>query len=309
MQKVESLFQENAQDVINTHTAERQKKDKRLIRDVRHLVASTKTGKALLEWGDENNIMIVVDRQTEAGGYYVTGHKTVALNGTSGKNYLAGTLAHELRHAWQDAQGLIPCISDVGTGQQSVEDYITRVKFIEADAFAIGDAVRREVEKKRRKEIREQFLLESGSRWKEVTNDNEERDWEKPENLAELFTAFFRNLRKRDFYEARCLARYAQHAGLEKIVVPCGSGEYLDVSLPSQEIRGVDVNDAGDVRKLGALFDGQNYMDHLETDFHLKPKYRKLFLEGAADFFAPVAGTPSLESNKMLFRYVQKMRP
>src|SRR5690606_16166180 len=196
---------ENVDNVLAAQEPARRKKDKARIRDIRRLMAKSPLGKELLKWADANNIRIEMDHQTQAGGYYYQGYKIVALSARSSNEDLTGTLAHEIRHAWQDSHGMIPSLSDNLAQLQTPEDYITQIKFIEADAFAVGETVRRSVSAKRRQEMKEEWALQFSEMIDQMTFSAAVKDEETPELLAQSFTQIFNDPWCRKCYEDRCL--------------------------------------------------------------------------------------------------------
>jgi len=305
---VQEFFQQNVDDLLQAQDHKRIKSDAKRIKRIRSLVAQTKIGKALLEWADENDIQMLMDHQTDAGGYYVTGFNCVALNATLGDVYLAGTLAHELRHAWQDNQDMIPCLQGADAPDdmppQEVGDYMTQIKFLEADAFAVGETVRKILhfnQDETRKE--DAYLAIKG----EIYERRVMPDFEAPDAMAKEFTAFFTSGFKVPLYENRSLACFAKVSGVPDIEIPCSKTEYIPPKLKSPHaVHGIDVNDKKQVYALGNLLGAGNYMHHLPSGFYKLDVYRHLHLGGEQTHDA--SAKPFLRSDKVLFRYLQNMR-
>jgi len=271
-------FHENVDDVLAAQEPARRKKDKARILEIRRLMAKSSLGKELLKWADENDIRIEMDHQTQAGGYYYPGYKIVALNATSDNLTLVGTLAHEIRHAWQDSHGMIPSLTKDWDSLQSVGDYITQIKFIEADAFAVGETVRRTVAAKRDQERREEWEMQFSEKGIDPLSFSASiQDKETPELLAKWFTQFFNDPWRRDFYEDRCLKTYAKHIGIADIKIPCGSGEYFDENTKTAiDQKGLNLRDPQKIHLLGDMLGKGNYMDHLPTELNHISTYRSL---------------------------------
>jgi len=271
-------FHENVDDVLAAQDPARRKKDKARIRDIRRLMAKSPLGKELLKWADANNIRIEMDHQTQAGGYYYQGYKIVALSARNSNEQLVGTLAHEIRHAWQDSHGMIPSLTQDWNKLQSAGDYITQIKFIEADAFAVGETVRQTVAAKRRREMKEEWVLQFPEKDIDPLIFNAAvKDEETPEILAQRFTQFFNDPWRRNFYEDRCLKVYAKNIGVPDIKIPCGSGEYYnEKTKPAIHQNGMDLQDPQQIRLLGELPGKGNYMDHLPAEMSALPLYRSL---------------------------------
>ena len=93
-------------------------------------------GQDLLDMAEENDISILFDYQDDLDseykecGYYLQREGAVVLNGHFSDDRLIATLAHELRHAWQDISGLME--------EQSVNPfrYLTLRRVEEADAYS-----------------------------------------------------------------------------------------------------------------------------------------------------------------------------
>lgn len=270
-------FHENVDNVLAAQEPARRKKDKARIRDIRRLMAKSPLGKELLKWADANNIRIEMDHQTQAGGYYYQGYKIVALSARNSNEDLTGTLAHEIRHAWQDSHGMIPSLSDNLAQLQTPEDYITQIKFIEADAFAIGETVRRSVSAKRRQEMKEEWALQFSDMIDQMTFSAAVKDEETPELLAQRFTQFFNDSWRRDFYEDRCLKVYAKNIGVPDIKIPCGAGEYYNEKTKTAIHQdGLDLHNPQQIHLLGELPGKRNYMNHLPAEMSILPLYRSL---------------------------------
>ncbi|TNE25188.1 MAG: hypothetical protein EP349_10795 [Alphaproteobacteria bacterium] len=271
-------FHENVDDVLAAQDPARRKKDKARLREIRRLMAKSPLGKELLKWADANNIRIEMDHQTKAGGYYYQGYKIVALNAASDNLTLVGTLAHEIRHAWQDSHGMIPSLSGNLAQMQTPEDYITQIKFIEADAFAVGESVKRTVSAKRGQEMREEWALQFPEKDIDpLIFAMPLKDEETPELLAQRFTQFFHDAWRRNFYEDRCLKVYAKNIGVPDIKIPCGTGEYFnDKTKIAIHQDGLDLDDLQKIHLLGDMLGKGNYMDHLPEGISKMPVYRSL---------------------------------
>lgn len=104
------------------------------------------TGAWLLDEAQKAGIRIVYDNKTEYAGYYESETKLVAVEAPLtergnlrrgvDRGYLLLTLAHELRHAWQDAQG--PFLDEQ---HWRPRDAVLINRLIEADAEAISAQV------------------------------------------------------------------------------------------------------------------------------------------------------------------------
>lgn len=114
-------------------TPARRAQDEQLLRRVFNLAAKVPEVKTALDWAHAHGVEIVVDRTSRGiGGYYLndTGIVGLAVSIFSSDQRLAGVVAHEIRHAWQDYHGLIV------TADYRLDHYIIKNALIEADATA-----------------------------------------------------------------------------------------------------------------------------------------------------------------------------
>lgn len=85
------------------------------------------------DWAEKSGMKFFIDHSLQnAGAYYTMGTGVVGL----GEGYIYNPaialplLVHEIRHGWQDKQGMIP------TAARSFAEYMTQIALIEADASA-----------------------------------------------------------------------------------------------------------------------------------------------------------------------------
>lgn len=94
---------------------------------------------AALDWARANNIEFIVDKTTTAGGYYWPGTGVVALSSRKldPEKFFEGVdaLVHEIRHAWQDHQGLFEAQERASV---TLAQSIIIEGLLEADAYAHG---------------------------------------------------------------------------------------------------------------------------------------------------------------------------
>ncbi len=131
MDPISQKIRENIDSMVGDDPYPMQKKLQRRLRTIKKTLAKSKTGAALLKWGEDNNICIAFDTQLqpEINGIYF--QDTIVLSPQISNDSAISILAHELRHAWQDKQGLLPnhCLIDI-------DDYRASVFMTEGDAFA-----------------------------------------------------------------------------------------------------------------------------------------------------------------------------
>lgn len=90
------------------------------------------SGVPLLEMAEKHGVTVRFEPLSGLHGYYSPRRRMIGLDATSRLSLesLTLTLAHELRHAWQHAEGLLP------TAALAAADYIAAIRYIEADAKA-----------------------------------------------------------------------------------------------------------------------------------------------------------------------------
>lgn len=108
--------------------AEDQKRLKRLF-----AAASAPVTREAFDWALQNGMKFFIDHSLQnAGAYYTMGTGVVGV----GARYVNSPviaqplLVHEIRHGWQDKQGMIPTVA------RSFAEYMTQIALIEADASA-----------------------------------------------------------------------------------------------------------------------------------------------------------------------------
>jgi hypothetical protein len=124
---------------------ERQRLDKGYLSVVFSAAADSPLLADALEWGDKHGIRYFVDHQTQKLGYYTpdSGVVAVARQGNAGSlRESIDTLAHELRHAWQDYHGLL------ASSHKPFLEHVLNISLTEADATAFGKVARRQYEER-----------------------------------------------------------------------------------------------------------------------------------------------------------------
>jgi hypothetical protein len=84
-------------------------------------------------WAEENGMRFFIDHSLQkAGAYYTMGTGVVGISARYASLPLTAIpmLVHEIRHGWQDKQGMIPTVA------RSFAEYMTQIALIEADASA-----------------------------------------------------------------------------------------------------------------------------------------------------------------------------
>lgn len=120
-------------------------RDEALLCDLCALAQNSPTAMRALHWALINDIHVsLAPRESNALGTYSTSDNYVRLNlgrGPLDADVLLvalGTLVHEIRHAWQDAHGLLPHISSSQMRYGRLDYALAQNALIEADAHTYG---------------------------------------------------------------------------------------------------------------------------------------------------------------------------
>ncbi len=103
------------------------------------ILSRSETGKALLDAAMARGITIHADNTIKPLGYYSPSEGIIVVNPDRTDGEIVATLAHELRHAWQDERGFFP------TPKMSPRDVILMLFAMEADAETSGVIVSHEL--------------------------------------------------------------------------------------------------------------------------------------------------------------------
>lgn len=243
------------------------------------LADESPTLKEALSWAKMHDVAFYIDHMAKGvAGHYSPGTGVVGLSLSAlERNPLGvlGTLAHEIRHAWQDYHGLRKALDS-----RDLATAIITQAMVEADAAAFGERVR------------EEYLIaqvrKAGS-----TSPAIEAFLKRPvgEDLAEKFLKWFTNGVRPASYANRTAIRYAKKVldemsgtvpGLPE-AKPRGYEFSSVMKLPTR----LDIRHVQDVMPLGASFTGgYNYFSSLDPDALVKivirPSLANTFW-GAAD--------------------------
>ncbi len=320
---IQKQYHQNADDIIRNHSKERKLLDKSRLAELRSSMKKSILGEKLLKWADNNDIKIVIDRKTEAGGYYQNGLKLIGI----GTMPSAETLAHEITHAIQDEYGLLSSIDGTSVDElkkHTVQNYMVQTHFTEAAAFAVGKFVDKEVQQNIRilkkdadkltnelKKGNKGFLISAIKFYFKHTVLNSRKhisSKEIKEDLKDRFINHFRNSYITRFYEDRHLKIFAKNIGIKDIKIPCGTFEYdmEDLKLPYK--RGVNLNNKKSVLQIGNILDEFNFLDDLPENFNKSAKFRK-FKTNLSLLNSNEPWTTENEiKNKLLFRQIKHLQ-
>jgi len=115
----------------NARTRDRSK-DVQKIEQWKQILSKSPTGKFLLEFAEKAGVQIAAENKMEHLGYYSPQANAVVLNLSRPEGEIIGTLAHELRHAWQYEN------SFWSSKEMSPRDNVLMLHAQEADAEAVG---------------------------------------------------------------------------------------------------------------------------------------------------------------------------
>lgn len=259
------------------HTKERKARDAARVAFAHSLAAKSPVLKQALDWADAHDVTIIIDEKvTNAYGYYTPGNGVVALQarlfegmGTvQGEAMIAGVLAHELRHAWQEFSGI-----STDHGKRSSADYTIMIALIEADAMAhekLADA---------------QYRLNSERQYGLAdTKDFERRrqELEKPEFLQETFRSWYPA--RGGIYGENSMRFLGSIRGIPGVTRKQYNAEFIAFGNGAER-KGIDFTRPEQLRKLGQSFTGVNYFDGMKRDefdrFFLSPGLSRQFFNTA----------------------------
>ena len=224
-------------------------------------------------WAQQHGVRFFVDHQADtANGYYTLGTGVVAVTPNAKGDQLIDTLAHELRHAWQDYHGLAAWPDDT-PDEGTFADMAIKQALIEADATAFGVLARLQAEisgiEKRQNSCE---LLWS---WEQRILAQKPKAMAETPILAREFKSWFTRERKwhpkryGDYFSKL----FGRKWGLYDGELPPRNFEFQPVE-PKTE--GIDIRDMQDVLRLGVTFFGaKNYLAALQPDFLPKKVLRQ----------------------------------
>lgn len=258
--------------------------------------ASAPVTQEAFKWAEENGMKFFIDHSLRnAGAYYTMGTGVVGLGARYANNPAVSLpmLVHEIRHGWQDKQGMIPTVA------RGFAEYMIQVALIEADASA----------------------------WQYASERQETANWYYEEGMKtpafparELMLAseFARwGAAHGTFYGETASRRMGSTLGLAKVTPVDFKTEfkpYIGKGAPKvPKIRGIDTALEAVIDKLGRGFDAANgnnpnYLASPEMRAHLENKALSVRL--AHRFFQAAAKVPPLvkDVNKAMNRKQQQHR-
>jgi hypothetical protein len=145
-QKTKVHWDQSAFEALKaTWSPERVAEDEKRLREIFNLAAEVPLLKEALDWANTHGIKFFIDRsgsRKDLAGYYKTGTGALGIleDALQDREYVTGTIVHEIRHAWQEYCGLA---GGTGTSNNFTQTLIGQC-LIEADAYAFGERARDE---------------------------------------------------------------------------------------------------------------------------------------------------------------------
>lgn len=256
--------------------------------------ASAPASREAFDWAHANGVRFFIDRSLQhAGAYYTMGTGVVALGGsyTSNPAIAIPLLVHEIRHAWQDKQGMIP------TTARNFAEYMIQIALIEADASAWQHASARHETAS--------WYYEEGMKSPEL-----------PPREVMMGSEFNRwHIAHGKFYgeaAARGMGSKLEIPGVTPLNIKAQFRPYTKQN-PAPDIRGIDTALDAVIAKLGRGFDPANtdlpnYLEQPQVRAHLEKTLLRPRL--AHRFFEAAAKVPPLvkDVNKAMIRKQQQHR-
>jgi hypothetical protein len=247
-----------------TWLPERIAKEEQSLKQIFGLAAFSPTLKEALDWAEQHDIKFFIDRTAvNVGGFYTFGTGVVAIAARYAypDPYAAQIIAHELRHAWQDYHGLVPCPGPASSEiSEDFAQYFTKLSLIEADAYAIGKRAETEclvTQSERRSSQLRLFSL--------LSLDNKE------DHFKNNFVSWFNSPSKTRFYGDFGSKLYGERWGVWTGELPERRCEFTTAPESWPKLEGIDTAHISNVLKLGESFSGQgNYLEGLPRELLFK---------------------------------------
>jgi len=264
-----------------TWTPERIAEDEKTLQEVFALAADCPLLAEALDWANTHGIKFFIDHQAvNIGGYYLPGTGVMAVVPRSFMR-MEEVMVHEIRHAWQDYNGLISW-NDNTPHDGSFNDFFINNALIEADAkamglLALGQSTVAQRKRDAERAVKMGVLLHEES--KKYTASYQERIADENIALGTGFLDWFETNWQPRFYGDSFSKVYGRKWELYDGELPLRNQEF---SLDPRHIKGMDIHDMQDVLRLGVNFSGtKNYLAALQPD--ILP--RKILCPSLADTF------------------------
>lgn len=239
---------------------ERKAADAALLQRILDAAAEVPTLKEELAWARAHGVEFFVDRTAvNVSGYYTHGTGVLGISAAEAEknfDYIVGTLAHEIRHAWQDWNDLRK------RGTSDFASYYISDALIEADAHAYGERVRAEYK-----------ALKLTKEGQPIPADLQTLLDDKEEHLRKGFLSWYANPGKTRYYGEKAL-RLCFNAAVKdpaKKVEPVDHKyEFKHGAIPKPPTK-LGITGIKDVLPLGQDFSGSgNYLAGIPSETWLK---------------------------------------
>jgi len=262
--KPESRWDQAAfQKLRATWSPERIADDEKKLKEIFALAADCPLLAEALEWATQHGVKFFIDRQAvNVGGYYQLGTGVLALVPASlgHKPRAAEVLVHEIRHAWQDYNGLISW-DGAAPHEGNFSNFFINNALIEADAMAYGNLASRQVILSQTKREMETEARPVHLNWslkeQALLSDESAR-------FKERFLAWFEDDWRMNFYGDYFSKAYGKKWDIYKGELPARNAEF---TTKEPHIEGMNIHNIQDVLRLGVNFSGtENYLAKLQPD-------------------------------------------
>ena len=285
MKTVEQHLQQNIQDFGPPKAEITQAQKNARLESIRSYLSLSETGAELLNWADNNDIDIVMDTQMEPDfqGIYMTGTDTIVLSYHTDIPFAAIFLGHEIRHAWQDYEDIIP-----RTAVMPPAPFFWNMALMEADAAAHHTQIAAELAANGHPEAWSALVQEPSFRTCcENLHKALHEDFNNLDNGNTLYQAFlgwFRSEAQED-YKNRFADQYIYSN--QRVFGIQQEEQKRETSIqrpptkkkakPPQNIHGINIFDKREIEKFGQTSLNGNYLsDRLPENYLDYPEFQNM---------------------------------
>lgn len=268
-----------------------------------NLAAKSPELKDALDWAKAHGIKFIVDRKSSSvGGYYWVGSGVVAFGASSAfssDDRLAGVAVHEIRHAWQDWQGMIPSV------ESKFSDYNIKIALIEADATTHQKLAERQVKAAQEREWAEGLEKRNpalGEQALERAEQSAKFEAERREaRLRDGFMAWY-NGPLPGIYGTTAYRLFGSKLGIPGVRPRDHGIAFKPEAVPAED--GIDLTRPEQLRRLGRSFNGsnRNYIDLLDKN----ELFARLLSRQASAAFFPKYGPRAMKADRKVIEEIRK---
>lgn len=274
--------QKDFDKMISRWSPRRRARDEKALAKIFALAESSPAFAAALAWADKNGLRFFIDRKIDSLGYYTpgTGVLGIASDALLDTAEAIATIIHEIRHAWQECNGLSS--DEGGDVEPSFRDGFLRTALTEADAEAWGLLAKRQY---LRSQVGLPLALPAAQEKEELAfgfllwfNPEAGHAWTYGDGLSKDFgvqAGIYKGRAKKQKYEFKTRAEG-----------PLGGT--------------IGIDNLQDVRRLGVSFSGgSNYLAALPSDILVK----RILRPSLADTFWGAADAKEMKRTAALRKY------